>query len=512
MATIKCPVCGAEFPADEGKVYNFCIICGAPLAEAAAPAPAEAAPVPPAAVPPVQSAPQEPPVQSVPQGLYAPQDQPVQAVPQGQYAPAPVQPPKPPKQAGGKKKLLFILLPVALVAIIAVVLIALTPAFRYSKGTKLREAGDYAGAITAFEKAGNYKDAAEQIPATYYAQGEALLAGEDFGGAAEAFKNAGDYEDAKVRFADVNFAYGKALAEDGKYDEAIEQLATAKNLYGELDAAVPDGLEETVQTCYKKLGAQYYEDGKYKEAFDTLRNLTDYLKDDTYLHAAYQLGIQYTQEEKFEEAYKLLSSKSLQALIKEEKDGKTNLDNAAYGYAQKLVAAKDYDTALTVLKGCKHKDVTPLLREAQYGYVLAHKDPKDKTVFAYLKVLAKAKYKDSADIYKELYSWKLINMVINTKENDEKTDKSTFKLGERVYFHFTVSGGTPGGELTIKVTYTRPDKTTGTYTFPQTVKSGETTWYSWQSNSTEAKRAGKMTFTFYAGKTVIAKETITVEK
>ena len=35
-------------------------------------------------------------------------------------------------------------------------------------------------------------------------------------------------------------AYGKALAEDGKYDEAIEQLATAKNLYGELDAAVPE--------------------------------------------------------------------------------------------------------------------------------------------------------------------------------------------------------------------------------------------------------------------------------
>ena len=77
------------------------------------------------------------------------------------------------------------------------------PSIRYHRGIELREAGDYDQAITAFQRAGDYQDAEEQIQATYYVQGKVLFASQDYAGAVKAFGMAGDYQDAKEQYQDV---------------------------------------------------------------------------------------------------------------------------------------------------------------------------------------------------------------------------------------------------------------------------------------------------------------------
>ena len=87
----------------------------------------------------------------------------------------------------------------AATAVIAVVLLitkVIVPAANYSKAEELLAAGDYNGAIAVFEKAGNYKDAAERK--NYY-EAELFLQEGDTAHAAISFGEIADYQDARER-------------------------------------------------------------------------------------------------------------------------------------------------------------------------------------------------------------------------------------------------------------------------------------------------------------------------
>ena len=90
----------------------------------------------------------------------------------------------------------------ALAAVLTVVLIVMQviiPSINYSKAEKLLAAGDYDGAIAAFEALGKYKDSADLRNESVYAKAEQLLAAGDAVGAAMSFGTAANHRDARER-------------------------------------------------------------------------------------------------------------------------------------------------------------------------------------------------------------------------------------------------------------------------------------------------------------------------
>ena len=102
------------------------------------------------------------------------------------------------KAAAKTRKITTIALGAAAAIITAVLLITkvIVPAAKYSKAEKLLAAGDYDGAIAVFEKAGNYKDAAERK--NYY-EAELFLQEGDTAHAAISFGEIANYQDARER-------------------------------------------------------------------------------------------------------------------------------------------------------------------------------------------------------------------------------------------------------------------------------------------------------------------------
>ena len=117
--------------------------------------------------------------------------------------------------------------------------------------------------------------------------------------------------------------------------------------------------------------------------------------------------------------------------------------------------------------------------EAKYQYVIKHENNNDKTTFTYLKELKRQDYKDSAEIYEDLYEWRVTVIAVNSSEDDETTNKSSISRSSPIYFHIKLTGGEPNGSMRITVKPHYPDGDTGEYTFDDKWTDGETGWYGW---------------------------------
>ena len=85
----------------------------------------------------------------------------------------------------------------------------------------------------AFEKAGEYKDASEQIAATWYAEGEAKRTAQDWDGARKAFENAGELAFAKT-LHDGGHVVGTGHlkhADDFGVDACLKKVAAGRVLH-----------------------------------------------------------------------------------------------------------------------------------------------------------------------------------------------------------------------------------------------------------------------------------------
>lgn len=87
--------------------------------------------------------------------------------------------------------------------------------------------------------------------------------------------------------------------------------------------------------------------------------------------------------------------------------------------------------------------------ERMYSYIQDNQSPDNLLTYQYLKKLKENNYKDSKEIYKELYDIKL-EYVVNDDYDDCTTNNPTHKyyqdghMGD-VYIHLKLSGGIPGG-------------------------------------------------------------------
>ena len=127
------------------------------------------------------------------------------------------------KEAAAKKKRLTIIgIAAAIVAVAAILVVTkvIIPKGHYDKGISLTADGKWDEAVSEFEQAGDYSDAATQILATRYHEGEAKRSAGDWDGAVSAFEQAGDYSDAGTQIPETRYQQAKKLYDDGNYSDA----------------------------------------------------------------------------------------------------------------------------------------------------------------------------------------------------------------------------------------------------------------------------------------------------
>ena len=120
-----------------------------------------------------------------------------------------------------------------------------------------------------------------------------------------------------------------------------------------------------------------------------------------------------------------------------------------------------------------------IIPQYKYSYVLEHKNNYNLTTYEYLKDLKKRDYKDSANIYEELYGWEVTVVAVNSSETDETTRKNQISKYDPVYFHIKLSGGAPNAKMRITVKSTLPNGVSDEYMFDDKWEDGEYGWYGW---------------------------------
>lgn len=109
----------------------------------------------------------------------------------------------------------------------------------YNAAVAMVYAGQYDEAIVAFEKLGQFNNAAAVIPEVYYQKAEALAAQKQFVEAAQIFASIWDYWDSSEKYYEVGFDAYKA----GCYCDAIQILAADVDYNNARETVYQAGLE-----------------------------------------------------------------------------------------------------------------------------------------------------------------------------------------------------------------------------------------------------------------------------
>ena len=95
-----------------------------------------------------------------------------------------------------------------------------------------------------------------------------------------------------------------------------------------------------------------------------------------------------------------------------------------------------------------YEDSRDYLLLAKAGYVNEHLDREDTRTYWYLREL-KDLSEGYQEVYETLYRWRVEFLAVNTQEDDTTTDLSSASANDRVYWHYNVTGGTPGAEAEL---------------------------------------------------------------
>lgn len=151
-----------------------------------------------------------------------------------------------------------------------------------------------------------------------------------------------------------------------------------------------------------------------------------------------------------------------------------------YNYQEACNALKrgSYSYAISCFEDLgDYKDSPTKILESKYRYVKDNLDNSDYTTFDYLKELKYEYYKDSSEIYGDLYEWKVEFIAINSSEDDETTNKASISKWKPVYFHIKLTGGEPGESIRLYTECSLPNGRTDDYTFDNEWSDGSTGWY-----------------------------------
>lgn len=147
----------------------------------------------------------------------------------------------------------------------------------------------------------------------------------------------------------------------------------------------------------------------------------------------------------------------------------TNADfylDSCYNFGKSKLNNGDYSSALTWFSKCaNYSDTQEQIKETKYQYVKNNMNNRNTATFEYMKELKAANYKDSANVYNELYAWKATS-VFNTNKDNKSISMDSISKYDPIYCHVTVSGGEPNGKTQVTYSVTMPNGETYRKSFP----------------------------------------------
>ena len=229
----------------------------------------------------------------------------------------------------------------------------------------------------------------------------------------------------------ANYEKASALATEKKYAEAAEVFAEL----GDYE----DSEEKTLECRYNNACALEAQK-KYSEAKAIFAGLGDYEDSAAKKNSCiYNEALLILDAGKFDEASEIFESLDGYA------DSANMIKECSYKKAVSLINNKDYDGAIAILTTLgDYSDSATKILEAKYGYVTSNLDSENETTLSYLKDLARAKYKDSADLRNKLLGTSnelSINVTscVNYSVTDTKTALNEVDKSKVIYFHVVVN-------------------------------------------------------------------------
>lgn len=246
------------------------------------------------------------------------------------------------------------------------------------------------------------------------------------------------------------------LLADGKYQEAAE----AFKALGEYS----DSQDKSIECTYENAEALMQE-GKYEKAAALFESLGEYKDCATkILSCKYEFAKVTLEAKNYDEAEKLFKE------IKDYGDSGDMIKECSYQKALSLIESKKYKDAVTILsKIKKHSDSAEKINECKYLYVTENLSKDNKTTVKYIKELAALKYRNSAELKKELLgdvSETGVKVLVNTSKDDTKTSLTSVSRSNAMYFHVIADSEYYGNTIILSYTtqYGYTQKATATLT------------------------------------------------
>ncbi len=259
-----------------------------------------------------------------------------------------------------------------------------------------------------------------------------------------------------------NYEKAKQLSAEGKYEEAaqvylkLDDYEDSQSLYKASKYAHAQALEE--QGSFLEAKAVYDSLGIYNDSMAKSLSCT------------YNLALTKLDDGKFDEA------KSLFETITDYSDSKDRINECSYKKALAFIDDEQYEKGIEILlKLGEYSNSQEMILEAKLRYVNANLSKDNATTIAYLEDLVGARYKNSAEIKKNLLGVvdetnkpdtgtdvpstgedtpvkEPVVTVINYSQTDSSTDiGSSVDHSKAVYFHAEVNDASYYGQtLTVK--------------------------------------------------------------
>ena len=272
----------------------------------------------------------------------------------------------------------------------------------------------------------------------------------------------------------AGWKYIPGIINDKKYEAAAaleeqKDYNAAAQAYKALDD-YKDSAEKVLECSYMNAAA-LEEKGEYEKAAAAYTALEEYKDSTTRVNAC-----------RYELAKAALDAKDFDG-AKQQFTDLADYGNSAdmakecdYLKADGLITDKKYTEALDLLKSIKgYSDSKEKIKEVKYLFATENLGTKDKklakTVKAYLKELAEAKFRNSAELYDELLGEEIsevVSLFINTSKTDLSEKLTSVPHSQRMYFHIKANSKSLYGK-TVTLAYT----TQYNYTYKKTVTLSE---------------------------------------
>lgn len=294
--------------------------------------------------------------------------------------------------------------------------------------------------------------------------------------------------------SEVKYKSATTLLEDGSYakaEEAFKALGEYKDSEDKAKESVYLSADSLCKSDDHNAAAEIFASlGEYKDAVTRV------------LSCKYDSAVKTLNDGNFDNAAKLFEE------IKDYGNSEEMINECTYKKASALLEEKSYTDAAELFASLgKYSDSPEKANEAKYQYVTENLSKDNKTTVAYITELAKAKYRNSAELKTKLLGEEKtdsVKLFVNTSADDLSTALKSAAHTSELYFHIVCGEAYYGKSLTLSYTtqygYTQSNTVTVSknnsddyITYPASNVSGYTvTFNAYDENGTSL---GKVNFT-----------------